>query len=53
MLFNVNFLSIYQISELQFSRVLIGSRNSKYPWLFTVLQPKPRWQLVARHSFEL
>ena len=30
--------SIYQISGQQFSRVLIGSRNSEYPWLFTVLR---------------
>ena len=29
--------SIYQISGQQFSRVLIGSRNLKYPWVFTVL----------------
>ena len=42
--------SIYQISEQQFSRVLIGSRNSEYPWLFTVLRPKPRWRLVSRRS---
>ena len=31
-------ISIYQISGWQFSRVLIGSHNSEYPWLFTVLQ---------------
>ena len=31
-------ISIYQISGQQFSRVLIGSRNSEYPWLFTVLR---------------
>ena len=30
--------SIYQISGQQYSRVLIGSRNSEYPWLFTVLR---------------
>ena len=36
--------SIYQISENQFSRVLIGSRNSEYPWLFTLLRSEPRWQ---------
>ena len=30
--------SIYQVSGQQFSRVLIGSRNSEYPWLFTVLR---------------
>ena len=29
-------ISIYQINELQFSLVLNGSRNSEYPWLFTV-----------------
>ena len=33
----VNVISIYQISEEQFSRVLIGSRNLEYPWQFTVL----------------
>ena len=31
-------LSIYQISEWQFSRVLIGSRNSE--------RPEARWRLV-------
>ena len=29
-------VSIYQISEQQFSRVQIGYRKSKYPWLFTI-----------------
>ena len=29
-------VSIYQISGQQ--RVLIGSRNLEYPWIFTVLQ---------------
>ena len=33
----VNVISIYQISENQFSRVLIGSRKFEYPWQFTVL----------------
>ena len=42
-------IRIYQISEYQFLRVLIGSRNSEYPWLFTVLRPEPRWRLVLRH----
>ena len=46
----VSHVSIYQISEQQFSRVLIGSRNSEYPWLFTVLRPEPRWRLVSRFS---
>ena len=36
---------------------LIGSRNSEYPWLFTVLRPEPRWRVVSRHfrktKFEL
>ena len=32
-------ISIYQISEQQFSRGLIGFRNSECPWLFTVLRP--------------
>ena len=31
-------ISIYQISGQQFSRILIGSRNLEYPWIFTVLQ---------------
>ena len=42
-------LSIHQISEEQFSRVLIGSRNSEYHWLFTILRPEPTWRLVSRH----
>ena len=33
----VNVISIYQINEKQFSRVLIGSQNLEYPWQFTVL----------------
>ena len=37
--------SIYQINGSQFSRVLIGSRNSEYPWLFTVLRTERK---VAR-----
>ena len=41
----INF-SIYQISGYQFSRVLIGSRNSEYPWLFIVLRTERR---MARH----
>ena len=41
-------ISIYQISKWQFSLVLIGSRNSECPWLFTVLRPEPRWRLVSR-----
>ena len=35
---NIIIISIYQINGEQFSRVLIGSRNSEYPWLFTVLR---------------
>ena len=31
-------ISIYQISGQQFSRVLIASRNSEYPWIFPVLR---------------
>ena len=31
-------ISIYQMSGCNFSRVLSGSRNSEYPWLFTVLR---------------
>ena len=31
-------ISIYQISGYQFLRILIGSRNLEYPWIFTVLQ---------------
>ena len=34
----ISLISIYQISGQQFSRVLIGSRNSEYPWIFTVLR---------------
>ena len=30
--------SIYQISGWQFSRVLIGSCNAEYPWIFNVLR---------------
>ena len=30
----------------QFSRVLIGSRTSKYPWIFTGLQTERK---MARH----
>ena len=30
----------------QFSRVLIGSRNSKYPWIFTGLRTERK---MARH----
>ena len=37
------------VNSMQFSRVLIGSRNSGYPWLFTVLRQEPRWRLVSRH----
>ena len=33
----INVISICQISEKQFSGVLIGSRNLEYPWQFTVL----------------
>ena len=45
-------ISIYQISEKQFSRVFIGSRNSEYPWLLTVLRPQPRWRLISRHVWK-
>ena len=34
----LSFVSIYEISGWQFSRVLIGSRNLEYPWIFTVLR---------------
>ena len=34
------YFTIYQISGYQFSRVLIGSRNLEYPWMFTVLRPE-------------
>ena len=30
----ISLISSYQISEWQFSGVLIRSRNSEYPWLF-------------------
>ena len=45
-------ISIYQISEKQFSRVFIGSRNSEYPWLLTVLRPQPTWRLILRHFWK-
>ena len=32
-----NNIQNHQISGERFSRVLIGSRNSEYPWIFTVL----------------
>ena len=35
---NIKSFSIHQISGWQFSRVLIGSRSSEYPWIFTVLR---------------
>ena len=38
----INVISIYQISEKQFSPVLIGSRNLEYPWQFTVLLTIPQ-----------
>ena len=38
--------SIYQISGQQFSRVLIGSCDSEYPWLFTVLRTERK---MVRH----
>ena len=31
-------------------RVLIGSRNSEYPWIFTVLRRDSIWLLVSRQS---
>ena len=45
-------ISIYQISEKQFSRVFIGSCNSEYPWLLTVLRPQPKWRLISRHFWK-
>ena len=45
-------ISIYQISEKQFSRVFIGSRNSEYPWLLTVLRSQPKWRLISRHFWK-
>ena len=42
--------NIYQIiSEYQVLLVLIGFRNSEYPWPFTVLRLKPRWRLILRN----
>ena len=41
----ISIISIYQISGWQFLRALIGSRNSEYPWIFTVLQ---RERKIAR-----
>ena len=40
--------SIHQISGQQFSRVLIGSGNLEYPWIFTVLGRNSTWLLVSR-----
>jgi len=37
-LFRIIIISIYQISGKQFLRILIGSHNSEYPWIFTVLR---------------
>ena len=34
----LSFVSIFEISGWQFSRLLIGSRNLEYPWIFTVLR---------------
>ena len=31
-------ISIYLISGQKFSRILIGSYNLEYPWIFTVLR---------------
>ena len=42
-------ISIYQISEYQFLQVFNGSRNSEYPWLFTVLASELRWHIILRH----
>ena len=39
-------ISIYQISVYQFSRVLIGSRNLEYPWIFTVLRTEGKIELL-------
>ena len=39
-------ISIYQISGYQFSRILIGSRNLEYPWIFTVLRTERK---MAHH----
>ena len=36
--YSITIINIYQIKGYQFSRVLIGSRNSEYPWIFTVLR---------------
>ena len=35
-------ISINQIIGQQFSRVLIGSRNLQYPWIFTVLRTEKK-----------
>ena len=34
--------------DSNFARVLIGSRNSKYAWIFTVLGRDSKWLLVSR-----
>ena len=45
--------SIYQISGQQFSRVLIGSRNSEYPWIFTVLRTERKMALRFAKVLEI
>ena len=40
-----------QWNKEQFLHVLIGSRNSKCPLLFTALQMDPKWRLVSIHIF--
>ena len=48
--------SIYQISGQQFSRVLIGSCNSEYPWIFTLLRTERkmgrRFMKVSKEEIE-
>ena len=47
-------ISLYQISGEQFSRVLIGSRNLEYPWIFTVLQTERKMaRRLAKVSEEI
>ena len=39
-LWSQNSISVYQINEKQFLHILIGFRNSDYPWLFTEESPE-------------
>ena len=42
------FVALSGDSLKRFSRVLIGSRNSEYPWIFTVLGRDSKWLVVSQ-----